>query len=208
MVLARFTVSPIHGKLRTMRILVLALAFAVIPPSPVVSTNPAINGEINDKSVGPVVALFEQATKDHTKEVVLEIDSPGGYNDAGFQLIDAMQKAQKAGVRIVCIANHAYSMAAIVFEGACTQRHLKKNGELIFHEAAFFMLLPGGSRLTKTALRELADDLQADDNRAAELIAPHMGMTPKAYLDWIAGEDRSISPLEAMVKGFVDELTP
>jgi ATP-dependent protease ClpP protease subunit len=177
-----------------------ALILALTAPTPPLE----LKGPVTEKSVTPLIKAFEQAKKSHTKAVRLEINSPGGLNDAGYKLIDAMRSAHASGTVITCNVYRAYSMAAIIFEAACDVRHIRLDGQLMFHESGY-LFIP--EYMTKTKLRELADDLQKADQKTADTIAERMGMTPAQYMAFIAGKEQWVNGLEAMVRGFADELS-
>jgi ATP-dependent protease ClpP protease subunit len=184
-----------------------SIALAILSTSPTLTPILSLSGEINTRSVGPLVAFFQDAGKRRLPRVVLEIDSMGGMDDAGFTLILAMNYARANDVHITCIAQHAYSMAAIVFEAACDTRKLHLDGSLLFHEGAYLILgSEPGARLTKTFLAALADQLNDDDLHMAKLVAPRMGISAEDYMAWIAGHDRYVDAPEALVKGYIDEL--
>jgi ATP-dependent protease ClpP protease subunit len=174
----------------------------------------ALTGEINEKSAAPLIAFF-QAHK--VGQYVLFIDSPGGYNGPGFALIDAMLEAERGGATVTCVVTgQAASMAAILFESACTTRQMRPDTTLFFHEAAFS---PGafvqvvaelalrGVRFTNALFLEMAASLHEDDAKAAALMAQHMCMTPEAYLEMIHGQELSVTATDAYIRGWTDEIT-
>jgi ATP-dependent protease ClpP protease subunit len=196
-----------------MRTLVFLALLSLAPPQApeLVNLSPVLllDGEVNDSSVEPLITFFNQAAKDHTPTAVLEIESGGGSVSAGYTLVEAMQNARTAGVHITCITSHAASMAATIFEAGCDTRRMRVRGNLMFHEAAYTLLLSTpGERLTRTHLLELAANVGADDDKIAKWVAPRLGMTPADFLAWIAGEDRYVMASEALAKGYVDELVP
>lgn len=163
-----------------------------------------LDGEVEDKTTAPLVAFMANAAAYHIPTVVLFIDSPGGEDAAGFALVDSMRAAQKAGVEIVCMAEHAASMAAVIFE-ACSVRKMHVGGQIMFHESAYGMLIgTPGARLTKTALAAFILELARDDEREASIVAPRVHMTIKQYMDWTAGQDRYLGAAEALSRGFID----
>jgi len=168
----------------------------------------ALDKEISDATVKPLIAVFQEAAKNHTPAITLLIQSPGGMNDAGYALIRTMLEAEAGGTKVTCVVQEADSMAALVVEGACTKRVMHRNGKLLFHESGYVMLVPTREeeRLTKTRLRKLADELEPEDRRSAELVAAHMHMTPDEYLKWIAGQDREVDAPTALARGWIDEI--
>ncbi len=168
-----------------------------------------LDKEINEATVKPLVAVFQEAVRAHTPAVTLVISSPGGYKSAGYDLIKVMLAAGAGGTQVTCVVQEADSMAALLVEGACSRRVMHRDGKLMFHETAYGFLLSGlGDRLTKERLRVLADDLEREDAQDAELVAPHMHMTPTEYAKWVAGEDRWVDAPTALARGWIDEVIP
>ncbi len=168
-----------------------------------------LDKEINDSSVAPLIAVFQAAIVSHTPDITMAISSPGGYKSAGYDLIKVMLAAEAGGTKVTCVVQEADSMAALLVESACTRRVMHREGKLLFHETAYGFLLPDiTGRLTKERLRELADSLERDDMQDAELVAPHMHMTPAEYAKWVAGQDRWVDAPTALARGWVDEIIP
>src|SRR6185369_7470978 len=101
----------------------------------------ALDKEINDATVKPLIAVFQEAAKNHTPALTVTIQSPGGYKAAGYALIKAMLEAEAGGTKVTCVVQEADSMAALVMEGACTRRVMHRNGKLLFHETAYGYLV-------------------------------------------------------------------
>lgn len=168
-----------------------------------------LDKEINDATVKPLIAVFQEAVRAHTPAITLAISSPGGYKSAGYDLIKVMLAAEAGGTKVTCVVQEADSMAALLVEGACTRRVMHREGRLLFHETAYgFLLSSMDDRLTKERLRELADSLERDDMQDAELVAPHMHMTPAEYAKWVAGQDRWVDAPTALARGWIDEIIP
>jgi ATP-dependent protease ClpP protease subunit len=166
-----------------------------------------LHGEITARSVDPLVTFFNAAAA--TSAITLDLDSEGGFDIPGFALLDAMNAARARGVRITCIARQSASMAAIVYEGGCDVRKMHADGSLLFHEAAYTLLVSmPGNRLTETRLAALHASLHVDDAREADLIAARLHMTPTQYLAWVAGEDRELTAKQALSAGYIDEVIP
>lgn len=136
-------------------------------------------------------------------EVSLRINSPGGNLLTTMLFIDLVRdRIVEKNLHITCVVTGmAASAAAIVLESPmCHERWMEPQAVLMFHEG----YLAGGQGPIK------ADDkaFMASLNFAvAALIAPRMGMTPPAYLSWVAdGVERWLTSPLSLAVGFVDRV--
>lgn len=133
-------------------------------------------------------------------EVSLRINSPGGNLLTTLLFIDLVRdrKVEKH-LHVTCVGSGLVaSAAAILMESeACDVRQLEPQAVMMFHEG---YLTGGGPAKTddKAFMRSL-------NYSVAALIAPRMGMTPEAYLSWIAdGVERWLTSPYALELHFVD----
>lgn len=165
-----------------------------------------LNGEINHQTVAPLVRFFVDGAKRHTPAATLYIDSHGGMNEAGYTLIRAMLTAEEGGMDVTCVAQEADSMAAVLFETACSHRVIKADGHLMFHETRIPVQNP--DMLTREQLLAWAAALSEANELVAKLVSGRMHMSPEEYLKWIAGTERWVDASTALTRGWADEVMP
>ncbi len=137
-------------------------------------------------------------------EVSLRIHSPGGNLLLTLLFIDLVQDAKaEKHLHITCVGTGMVaSAAAIVMESpVCDVRQMEPQAVLMFHEG----YLSGGGPVK-------ADDkafMRSLNYAVAALIAPRMGLTPEAYLSWVAdGVERWLTSKLALEVGLVDRVAP
>lgn len=94
-------------------------------------------GEISDASASAFIQeLYTVSVK--SPVVSVYIDSPGGDVLAGIRMIDAVVglKAVRPGVKLVCFAQTASSMAFVFFQTACDRRVVSDFSLLMSHQAS------------------------------------------------------------------------
>ena len=72
-----------------------------------------IKGEINPKSSSDFIMEINRIP---SNQIVIYIQSPGGYVESGKEIINEINIQLKNGKDISCIADRAYSMAFIIFQ--------------------------------------------------------------------------------------------
>lgn len=171
------------------------------PPNVCVSPRQLeLHGVSNTSAIALVLGLRE-AIELNESVVVLNIDSPGGSVTAGLGIINAMRAAQAAGVKIICrVDGMAASMGAIILEAGCSERHMTRGSQIMFHEPAL-RPFDGGK---EGDYQRIANDLSDTNRRIATLIAWRMGMTADQYVAWVSGRDRWMDWAEALEKHAVD----
>jgi len=135
-------------------------------------------------------------------EVSLRINSPGGNLLTTMLFIDLVRdRIVEKKLHITCVGTGMVaSAAAIVLESpVCAERVMEPQAVLMFHEG----YLSGGGP-TKQDDREFMRSLNF---AVAALIAPRMGMSPEAYLNWIeGGVERWVTSPSALALHFVDRV--
>ena len=92
-----------------------------------------VNGEINDELANRVVANLLYLDSISNEDISLYINSPGGYVNQGFAIIDTMNYIN-SDVRTYCVGN-AYSMASIILScGKKGKRYSLLNSEIMIHQ--------------------------------------------------------------------------
>ena len=143
------------------------------------TTHLALNDEVNEESVTPILEGLENAPHKKDDRVVIEINSPGGEVDAGFKLVKAIERFP---AKVVCIVDgEADSMASYIFV-ACDVRVMTKRSTLMIHQ-------PGmGGQGQINDLTNASDMLRASGYAQAEHYALHMkGITAAEIATRTAG---------------------
>jgi len=106
--------------------------------------------------IGPETLLFAtELTLSvlHNTEVNILIDSPGGLVGTAKSIMETIQQAQKAGVKVVCVVvNEAYSMAFYIFS-TCHNRYAIKGSVLLWHYP-YTVINTGGKAQAETLINK------------------------------------------------------
>jgi ATP-dependent Clp protease protease subunit len=91
-----------------------------------------LNSDFSDELAHNLSSMIRQANEQRADAIIIEIDSPGGKVDAGFELAKAM-RASKA--RITCVVSGmAASMAYYTLQNPeCTTRLMTEEGYAMIH---------------------------------------------------------------------------
>lgn len=159
--------------------------------------------------IGPMdgenlASTYKQILDAPGPEVSLRINSPGGNLLTTMLFIDLVRdrKVEKK-LHITCVGTGLVaSAAAIVMESpVCDVRQLEPAAVMMFHEG----YLSGTGPVDKNA----KEFMRSLNFAVAALIAPRMGMSPEAYLSWIAdGVERWLTSPSALELKFVDVVAP
>lgn len=126
-------------------------AAPTIEPKPQVS----LVGPIYDADMTPLIESIGQAKPD--SEYTLYFNSSGGSVNTMTRVIQAMESAQHLGVLFICVAENAYSAAAIIYS-VCDVR--------LAIPRARFMIHPVSNAVQGNAdkLRDEADEIEVDSD--------------------------------------------
>ncbi len=124
-----------------------------------------IEWQVTEKLSGPRVVL---------------IDSPGGYVEAGNQIIEMMMKEQEAGIKQICVVQGMAASMAFNILSHCDVRLAEAPSRLLFHKVAIGQLDPSIRGTAKT-LRMIADELDKVDAPLAEFNAKALNMSLMIY---------------------------
>ena len=174
-----------------MKSLVFALLLALAPAS---NHHLHLDDEISDKTVAPLVAALDGARG----RVVIEIDSPGGEVEAGWQLVRAIERS---AAHVVCVVDgEADSMAFVVLQ-ACDERVITERSLLMAHEAA------AGVRGQPDDIQNGLNHLRRINEQLVRFCARRMGMRWQRLSAMIAhGRELWLGPEEALRLHAVDRV--
>jgi ATP-dependent Clp protease, protease subunit len=124
---------------------------------------------IDDQIANLIIAqLLFLAREDPDKDVVLYINSPGGYVNAGLAVYDTMQLIQP-DVSTTCIGMAASMGAVLLCGGSKGKRYALPNATIMIHQAA------GGFEGTAADIEIRAKEILRLQQRIKEIISFHSG---------------------------------
>jgi ATP-dependent protease ClpP protease subunit len=88
-----------------------------------------LKGEINSHSSSKFIL---DLNKNENNDIIIYIDSNGGYVNYGQEIIAAIENTINFGKNIFCIADRAYSMGFVIFQ-SCPYRYVTKKSVLMQH---------------------------------------------------------------------------
>lgn len=154
---------------------------------------------IDDTVANLVIAqLLYLAREDPDRDVMMYINSPGGYVNAGLAIYDTMQLIQPA-VSTTCVGMAASMGAVLLCGGAKGKRYSLPNSTIMIHQAA------GGFEGTAADIEIRAREILRLQQRIKEILAYHTGQD----INRIARDmDRDFFMSAEMAKdyGIVDEI--
>ena len=112
-----------------------------------------IKGEINPKSSSDFIMEINRI---HSNQIVIYIQSPGGYVESGKEIINEINIQLQNGKDISCIAERAYSMAFIIFQ-SCPVRYITNNTVLMQHPI-YISQLSGNLKTVENILKMIDKD--------------------------------------------------
>ena len=148
-------------------ILTLASLLALSVPSDAaqgISSLPyyRLAGVIDEDTAKESIEFLAAAAKSHARAAIIEINSPGGRVDEGFEIARAIETAPMA---VVCVADgEAASMAFYILQ-SCDVRIMTRRSRLMTHEPVAVL---AGS-YTSNELKGMAEEMEA----AAKAFAEH-----------------------------------
>lgn len=152
-------------------------------------------GPITSSSVDAIIwewndPLMKQSMK-KTNHTFLYLNSPGGFVQAGSQLMQYMRSLQHENITIDCIAQNFMSMAFIIFQ-SCNHRYILADSIGMQHQMSFGVQ---GSVETIRNQFQLHDQI---NNQWIQFQIDRIGISRNQYMDlitndwWIYGEDNLV----------------
>lgn len=137
-----------------------------------------IETTVTPKSAERFVKEME-STKDIAGPRLIIINSPGGFVDAGKEMLDKIGEEKAKGVKIVCyVKSRAHSMAFNILTN-CDSRYASAKALMLVHKIRL-MRMPD-MNLTGKNLRKLADELDEGDEPYRQANAKAMNMKIEEY---------------------------
>lgn len=124
--------------------------------------------------------------------LVILIDSSGGSVRSGQHMLGLMMKEHSAGVPIICVGKGWVASMAFNIMSFCDVRLSAPATTYLAHKIAIF---PTGVRLTAKIMRQIASDLDKEDEMFRQVNAATMHMSLDDY-DKIADDEKEWTDLE------------
>ena len=160
-----------------------------------------LTGPVEDNMANSVIAqlLFLDA-QDHTKDIYLYVNTPGGSVSAGLAIVDTMNFI-RADVQTIVMGMAASMGTVIASSGAKGKRFMLPNAEYMIHQP----MGGTGSGTQQTDMAIAAEHLLKTRNTLERILAKNSGQTiKKIHAD--AERDRWMSAEETLKYGFIDEI--
>lgn len=115
-----------------------------------------LTGEITWENVPDILKRLNFADDDTKEPVTIYISSPGGMCDAGWAIVDMIEKlkSKKIEVRTICAGSCSSMAAVILASGTKGQRYAFPSSRIMIHQAGFGLFGPGGK------LDEMANEVR------------------------------------------------
>jgi ATP-dependent protease ClpP protease subunit len=158
---------------------------------------------IDPASADKLVADIHAAEVAKSEAILLVLNTPGGYIDAGQRIMKAITGTK---LKVVCLVNgQAASMGYLVLE-VCDARLMTENSTLVAHEP--FIEVPEATQLTRATLAEFT----VRQAKLADMYALQGALRLKISLPQfrhrIFKRDYMMTTAEALKIGAIDGVTP
>ena len=154
---------------------------------------------VDDNIANLIIAqLLYLAREDPDRDIMMYVNSPGGYVNAGLAIYDTMQLIQP-DVSTTCVGMAASMGAVLLTGGAKEKRFTLPNSTIMIHQAA------GGFEGTAADIEIRAREILRLQQRIKEILAYHSGQD----MDRIARDmdrDFFMSAEAARDYGLIDEI--
>ena len=156
-------------------------------------------GDIDEtKSEAFVTSLLQFQMEDPTKDIVVILDSYGGYVDSMWAMQDAMNMVT-CKVHTLCIGKAMSCGQMMLVGGTKGCRYATPNSRIMMHEIS--SLTYG----TISAIKNHTKELDRLDKQFRAFIQKRTKLT-KTQLDKMLENDAYMSPQEALKYGFIDKI--
>jgi ATP-dependent Clp protease protease subunit len=154
---------------------------------------------VDDMVANLIIAqLLYLAREDPDRDIMMYVNSPGGYVNAGLAIYDTMQLIQP-DVSTTCVGMAASMGAVLLTGGAKAKRYSLPNSTIMIHQAA------GGFEGTAADIEIRAREILRLQQRIKEILTYHSGQS----MERIARDmDRDFFMSAEMARdyGLVDEI--
>lgn len=161
-----------------------------------------LDGEVNDKTTKAAIEFLKKADEARPERILLEINTPGGSLNSGFELIRQIEETK---AEVVCVVDgNALSMGYFILQ-SCPVRAATARSVLMSHQVLFMQVAPG----TIAELKKAANTLDVDSKAIAWQGQHRLKISMKEYLDkvndkiWYFGADEAfdVGAVDCVVNG-------
>ena len=153
-------------------------------------------GQVDDQSAKHVIDRLMYLDALETKDILLYINSPGGYVTSGFAIYDCI-KSLNSEVSTIC-TGFAASMGSIILSaGAKGKRFIQPHARVMIHQPS------GGARGQASDIEITAKEIVLTKELSAKILADNCGQTfEKVMKDF--NRDHWMGADESVAYGIVD----
>ena len=134
--------------------------------------------------------------QDDTDEIVLHINSPGGYVTEAWAIHDHLRMMD---VKKTAVINGLCASAATIIAAACDQVHMSQNSDFMIHLP--WTIAMGNSE----DFEEIVDMLKTEEHKIARLYADYTGRNIRTMRNLMA-EEKFWDADRAKAEGFIDKV--
>ncbi len=153
---------------------------------------------IDDRVGSNIVAQLLFLDAESNQDIIIYINSPGGYVSAGLAIIDTMNYI-KSDVSTVCIGNAASMGAMILSSGAKGKRFSLENSEVMIHQPL------GGIQGQASDIEITAKNIIKTKNKLRDILSKNTGQK-KEKIEGDMDRDFWLDSQEAKKYGLVDKI--
>lgn len=153
-------------------------------------------GQVDDKSAKHVIDRLMYLDAIETKDIVLYINSPGGYVTSGFAIYDCITSL-KSEVSTVCTGLAASMGSILLSVGAKGKRFIQPHARVMIHQPS------GGARGQASDIEITAQEIIKTKELSAKILAQNCGQDfDKVLKDF--NRDHWMGADESVAYGIVD----
>jgi ATP-dependent Clp protease protease subunit len=145
-----------------------------------------------------IAQLLFLDSQDHSKDIQLYINSPGGSVTSALAIYDTMQYL-KSDVSTICVGMAASAAALLLSAGQKGKRFALPNSEILIHQVM------GGAEGQAIEIEISARHILSVKNKTNEILAKHTGQ-PITKIEKDTDRDFYMSAKEAKEYGIIDEI--
>lgn len=118
----------------------------------------SIRGKIDEDSASRFIYDIMKIKND---KIYIYLNTPGGSIMSGNTIIQTIESLKQSGKKLICIADHAYSMGFVIFQ-ACPTRYIMPHSIIMQHQAS--LQLDGPIKNVKNMVKLIENiDIKANE---------------------------------------------
>ncbi len=158
-----------------------------------------LGSPIDDQVANTIIAqLILLEYEDPDKDILLYINSPGGYVSSGLAIYDTMQHI-KPDVSTICVGSCVSMAAVLMAAGATGKRYSLPHARIMLHQPS------GAAGGQSSDIQIHAKEIVRTKETLVKILAQHSGQEEEVVTRKI-DRDLFMSPQEALEFGLIDEI--